>query len=82
MAVTAKVIVNAKTAFFTDTDGGNREINYVSLSIGPDYADGANAEWAKYTPTLSLSMNVLPSVAENFNVGDKFTLTFEKSTDG
>lgn len=49
----------------------------VALRFEPDYADGRNAEWAKYTPALSLSMNVKPEVADGvFEVGRSYTLTF------
>lgn len=39
------------------------------LTFGPDYADGANTEWAFATPALSLSMTVRASVADRFSVG-------------
>ena len=48
----------------------------VALRFEDDYADGRNAEWAKYTPALSLSMSVRPEVAEPFTVGAAYTLTF------
>lgn len=68
-AVTAKVFLSGKTP---SGDG------QTALSFTADYADGANKEWAKYTPALSLSMTVLDEVAEHFGEhGAKFTLTFE-----
>ena len=49
----------------------------VTLSFNADYGDGANSEWAKYTPALSLNMVVKEEVAEkHFPLGKKFTLTF------
>lgn len=49
-----------------------------SLTFLPDYGQGRNAEWATATPSLSLAMNVKNAVAEGIQVGDAFTLTFEK----
>ncbi len=49
-----------------------------TLSFQPDYADGRNKAWAEATPALSLTMTVKGEVAERFEVGDAFTLTFEK----
>lgn len=48
------------------------------LVFGPDYDDGANAEWALYTPALSLSMTVKASVAEEYAVGQPWDLAFTK----
>lgn len=71
MTITAKVRCNAA---IPTTDG-----EQVSVALNADYVsdDGkaVNAEWAKYTPALSLSMVVLPSVP--FEVGQSYTLTFE-----
>lgn len=68
MSVTAKVKV------YQNTPGGDGQ---TSLNFVADYADERNKEWAKYTPALSLSMQVLDSVAEQFPVGQAFTLTFD-----
>lgn len=71
MATTAKLLLNNKS-----------EINeQVQLSFGPDYADGRNKEWAKYTPALSLSLTVLPEVAERFTAGAAYVMTLEEATD-
>jgi hypothetical protein len=69
MATTAKVAVVRKA---DSVDGQTR------LVFTADYADGRNKEWSKYTPNLTLDMVVLDSVAEQFNLGDAFTLTFER----
>ncbi len=69
MATTAKVVVARKA---DSVDGQTR------LVFTADYADGRNKEWSKYTPNLTLDMLVLDSVAEQFNPGDAFTLTFER----
>ena len=67
--ITAKVTVSAKE------DVSDEQTRLV---FQPDYADGANAEWAKYTPALALDMVVKGDVSAQFEQGDHFTLTFEK----
>lgn len=70
MAITAKVKLDRKR----EIDG-----DQVELWISPDYQDGRNREWAEATPNLSLNMTVKGDVADSFGeVGDRFTLTFEK----
>lgn len=59
--------------------GKNENNDQVTLTFVPDYADDRNKEWAKYTPALSLSLSVLPEVAERFEEGAAYTLLFEKS---
>lgn len=71
MQVTAKVKLDRK-----DEGAGQ-----VSLAFSPDYADGRNAEWAAYTPALSLQMTVKPEVATHFEQGKPYTLTFEPTED-
>lgn len=66
-SITAKVRVQSKTPL---SDG------QTVLNINADYADERNKEWAKYTPALGLTMTVLDSVAERFDVMQTFTLTF------
>lgn len=68
MSVTAKVKVTSRE------DAGNEQ---VALSFHADYEDGRNKEWSKYTPALSLSMTVKSEVAERFELGQAFTLTFD-----
>lgn len=72
MATTAKITVQGKTAA-----GDGQTL----LTFAPDYNDGRNKEWAKYTPALSLSMTVLDSVAEHFTPGQAYVLTFEPAED-
>jgi hypothetical protein len=69
MNVTAKVILN---------DKGVANDGQVQLVFNADYADGRNKEWAKYTPALSLTMAVTESVAQQFDLGQGYTLTFAK----
>jgi hypothetical protein len=71
-AVTAKVECTRRTPGYNDS---------VMLSFGPDYQSGRNAEWAEATPSLSLQMTVKASVAENFELGSSYTLTFEPNAD-
>lgn len=69
--ITAKVFVSGKT------EQGEGEHRRVLLSFNPDYADGRNKEWAEATPHLSLQMTVKGSVADQFEVGKPYTLTFD-----
>jgi hypothetical protein len=62
----------------TKTDAGNGQTN---LFFAADYNDERNKEWAKYTPGLSVHMGVLDSVAEQFEQGARYLLTFEKAED-
>lgn len=50
----------------------------VFLEFQADYEDGRNKEWAKYTPGMSINTTMKGEVAEQFQVGDAFTLTFSK----
>jgi hypothetical protein len=72
MATTAKVSLARKNPI---------EADETDLVFTADYADGRNKEWAKYTPSLSLTMRVVNSVAENFELGQPFVLTFEPAND-
>lgn len=42
-----------------------------------DYNDERNKEWSKYTPALGVTMTVLDSVADQFEQGVRYLLTFE-----
>lgn len=59
--------------------GSTNHNEQVSYTFGADYVsdDGKaiNAEWARYTPALSLQITVKPEV--EFEVGASYTLTFE-----
>ena len=49
-----------------------------AVLLVPDYADGRNSEWAKYTPSGTISMTITNPVAiEQFTQGRQFTVTFE-----
>lgn len=74
--ITAKLKCTGKAPSGQPTE--NPEDQTWMLSFGPDYADGANAEWAAATPSLSLSMTVKASVAEHYAVGESWDLAFTK----
>lgn len=62
------------------------KVNYVDsdvtgLTFCPDYADGANSEWARNTPTLNLSMSVIGSVGALFETHKTYTLQFAENED-
>lgn len=71
MDITAKAFLSGKT------ENGQGETH---LAMTADYADGANKEWAKYTPSLSVNMTVLDEVAEKFGeYGQKIDIIFRIS---
>lgn len=47
------------------------------VSFYGDYANGANNEWAIATPVLDFRMYMKTEVANNFNVGESYAVTFE-----
>jgi hypothetical protein len=51
----------------------------VALGFNADYNDERNKAWAKYTPGLSVQMHVTEEVAEKFEQGGRYLLTFERS---
>lgn len=69
MPTTAKVRCNSKTE-------SNEQVMY---AFAADYLseDGKaiNAEWARYTPAISVTITVKPEV--EFTLGRAYTLTFE-----
>jgi hypothetical protein len=67
--------ITAKVTCVSKTEQGESAL----LTFGADYNDGRNAEWAYYTPALSLTMTVRGEVAERFEQGSHYTLTFEPS---
>jgi hypothetical protein len=54
------------------------DASYVQLNFQAAYDDERNRAWSKYTPSLSVGMNVLPEVAEQFELNANYVLTFEK----
>lgn len=72
MRFTAKLKLGSKFPSSTST---------TALTFGPNYgAHGAevNKEWAEATPSLRLQMTVKNALAEQLELGDEFTVTFER----
>jgi hypothetical protein len=67
MKITAKVKCASRVQVHPD--------GLTAVSFYPRYEDGANAEWAYATPSLSLMMNVRAEVP--FEPGKAYTLTFD-----
>jgi hypothetical protein len=71
MRTTAKVVLNSKH------ESGTGEHRQVVAAFSANYANGANAEWAIYTPSAQLNMTLKGEVADRFVIGQEYTLTFE-----
>ena len=71
--ITVKVFVQ-----FKSDPEGEGEDRQVRVNFLPDYNDGRNKEWSRYTPALSLSMTLKGDVADQFEVGQAYTLQFVK----
>ena len=69
-------MVTAKIVCQTKQESGEGDDRQVNVSFLPDYNDGRNKEWARYTPGLSLTMGLKGAVADRFEVGNAYTLTF------
>jgi hypothetical protein len=71
MAITAKVRCNYELHLHRD-----EQVQYTfAADYLTDQGRAINAEWAKYTPGLNLTITVKPEVT--FEVGRSYTLTFE-----
>lgn len=68
--VTAKVMVSNKV------ETGVGEDRQATVTFVADYNDDRNREWARFTPSLSLAMTLRGEVADRFEAGQAFTLTF------
>lgn len=68
--VTAKVKVYKSPSYNGSAD--------VRLDFTGDYSDGRNQKWSTATPVINLMMYVKPEVAEQFEHGASYTLTFTK----
>lgn len=71
--VIAKVTLNSKLTSGVDAQ------RQVVASFTADYANGRNAEWAIYTPSLQLTMTLRGEVADRLTIGQAYTLTFEET---
>lgn len=69
----------AVATLYSKTDAGYGQ---TALAFSADYNDERNKEWAKYTPGLGVNMTVLDSVAEQFEQGGRYLLTFERAEAG
>jgi hypothetical protein len=54
--------------------------NQTQLVFVADYENDANQEWARYTPSLRLTMTVKKAVAEQFKPEGRYTLTFTEDS--
>lgn len=70
--VTAKVICNSK--LLTGAGEHRQAVVKFSADNSPE-----NKEWSLYTPILDLTMTLKGGVADRFEPGRAFTLTFEPS---
>lgn len=69
-------MVTAKIVCQTKQEAGEGDDRQVNVAFVPDYADDRNKEWARWTPGLSLTMGLKGAVADQFEVGKAYTLTF------
>ncbi|GGH93793.1 hypothetical protein ACFFGR_09250 [Arthrobacter liuii] len=56
-----------------ESSAGQKALNFIA-----DYSDERNKAWAKYTPGLSAQMHVTDAVAERFEQGGRYLLTFQR----
>lgn len=68
--------ITAKVTCYSKFDSGEGDKRKSTLHFCPNYANGANAEWADATPALSLAMVVKGDVADQFLPQHDYTLTF------
>lgn len=70
MSVSAKFKVQRVTP---NVGFSNTEVELV-----PDYAEGRNKDWAEYTPSGLMRLQITnPAALEQFQQGRAFTVTFE-----
>lgn len=69
-------MITAKTQCQSKTESGEGDSRQATVTFVPDYADGRNKEWALYTPGLSLTICLKGAVADRFEQGKAYTLTF------
>lgn len=70
MAVTAKVVCNSK--LITGSGEHRQAVVQFSADASPE-----NKEWSLYTPALQLQMTLRGDVADRFEPGATYTLSFE-----
>lgn len=69
--ITAKIVCHSKLI----TGGGDHRQARVEFTAN---ATPENAAWAKYTPSLQLAMVLNGAVADRFEPGQAYILTFEQ----
>jgi hypothetical protein len=69
----------SKTTAVATLTGKLESGEQVALSFSADYNDERNKAWSKYTPGLSVTMYVTEEVAEGFEQGGRYLLTFERA---
>lgn len=69
-------MITAKIHCQTKSESGEGDDRQVQVTFLPDYSDGRNKEWSRYTPALSLSMTLKGAVADRFEQGKAYTLQF------
>lgn len=69
-------MITAKVKCYQKTETGAGADRQVQVGFNADYANGRNQEWSLYTPALSLSMTLKGAVADRFEIGKAYTLTF------
>jgi hypothetical protein len=84
MAVTAKFKVARKVplgpTFDAETKEWSGEAWAWEVEMTPDYAEGRNKDWAAATPAGMIRLTIKNELAaEQFQPGDAYTITFEKS---
>lgn len=73
--------MSAITAKMQLSEMGHSADGQTRLTFVVDYADGRNKEWAKYTPGGKIDLAVKREVADQFELGAGYTVTFEPSDD-
>lgn len=73
MKTTAKIVLNSKL------EQGTGENRQVTVSFSANYADGKNSAWSLYTPSMQTTMVLKGEVADQFKIGQEYTVTFEES---
>lgn len=73
-------MITAKIVCQTKQESGEGDDRQAVVTFAPDYNDGRNKEWARWTPGLSLTMGLKGEVADRFEPGKPYTLTFAEES--
>ena len=73
MTVTARFKVSRVTPFGKPEDDWTQ----AEVEMTPDYAQGANAEWASATPSGVFRLTIVRAVAELFKPGSKVAISMD-----